>query len=143
MVAAALAALIALVGLFTLSGDTPDKAAREFMSGLAKADAKALASRSFLNEGGKTKDSKASEEEMAKAWQACFEGSKYFRFVYTVGDPSIQQDGSASVKLMINRNPFGMGGYDEHFELPMFKEDGKWKVHVQGISREMYPFLPR
>ena len=143
MVVVALATLIALVSLFVFSGDSPDKAAREFMSALAKGDAKALASRSYLNLSGKSGSPSSSLDGMEKAWKECLDGAKYYRFVYTVGDVQIQPDQSASVRLQINKNPFGMGGYDEHFELPMFKEEGKWKVQVQGISREMYPFLPR
>lgn len=142
MVVVALATLVALIGLFIFSGDTPDKAARAFMSALAKGDAATLADLSYLNSAGKTGDEKSTHEAMLEAWKKSTEGSKYYRFTYVVQDAQVQPDQSASVRLQINKNPLAMGGYDEHFELPLYKEDGKWKVHVQGISREMYPFLP-
>lgn len=143
MVIVALATLLALVGLSVFSGDTPDKAAREFMSALAKGDAAQLTDRSYLNTAGKSGEATSTRDSMLEKWKQAVEGGKYYRFAYSVGASQVQPDQSASVRLDINRNPFGMGGYDEHYELPMFKEDGKWKVQVQGISREMYPYLPR
>lgn len=143
MVLVSLVALAGLIGLFTLSGDTPDRAARDFMLGLATADAERLTNRTYLNSEGKSGQAKSTRDEMLKAWQTGLAGGKYYRFAYSVGEAQTQPDNSASVRLQVNRNPFGMGGYDEHFELPMFKEDGMWKVQVQGISREMFPFLPR
>lgn len=70
--------------------------------------------------------------------------AEHYRFKYRVAEAKEFANNTATVKVKVNRN-VGDGGFDyeENYELPMEKEDGKWKVHVQAVSREMFPFLPR
>ena len=67
---------------------------------------------------------------------------KHYLFVYKVMGEQIQSDTQASVRLQVVRN-LSSGAYEENFALPMEKHDGKWKVAVNELSREMYPGLPR
>ncbi len=47
------------------------------------------------------------------------------------------------VRMMVIRNAERDGAYEEKFELPLVKKDGKWKVEVLGLDRRLYPGLPR
>lgn len=129
-------ALVAVVvGLFLLGGESPSGVAGKFLTALAKGDAKTLADLSYM-EG-------LSSEQVEQKWKATHEASKYWVFQFLVKDTKEQDSGNSTVVLEWVKNASSGGAYPEKFELPMTKRDGKWKVDVRGMSREMYPSLPR
>ncbi|MBX3112840.1 MAG: hypothetical protein KF857_12645 [Fimbriimonadaceae bacterium] len=118
------------------SGEAPNTVANRFMSALAKGDAKTLAEASMIGD--------MSTADMQKAWESTLAASKHYTFIYRVilvEQPSPEQ---ANVKVGVERN-FRPGGasYEENYQLPMRKKDGKWLVEVPSIPRDMYPWLPR
>lgn len=132
--AAVCAALIG--GVFLFSGSSPSEAAVKFMSALAKGDVQALTGLTALGT-----DTPAQVE--AK-WKFATEAAKHYRFGWSITSATTNRAGDrGAVRMQVERNLGGSGSYGENFQLPMVKKDGTWKVEVSGISREMYPFLPR
>lgn len=122
-----------MVGVLFAGGDNPQTRANLFMAALARGDAKALAESTAVK--GKT------EKELEEYWKKSVESSKFYRFKYKL--LGVQATGeSAIVRMYVWRDVSG-AGYEESFQLDMIQVDGKWKVRGNGISREMYPFLPR
>ncbi len=124
-----------VVGLFLLAGESPTGVGTRFLTALANGDAKTLADLSYME--GK------SPAEIEGAWKETYESSKYWLFAYKVIGSTEQDSSSATIRLDWVKNIANPSAYAEKFELPMVKVDGKWKVDVRAISREMYPNLPR
>lgn len=103
-----------------------------FMSALARGDAQTLAANSYVE--GKTSD------ELLKEWQHTVDVTKHVRFRWNMLGSDQTGPETGSVRLEVERN---MQGYGDKFQLPLRRVGDKWKVEVRGISREMYPFLPR
>ena len=135
VVIAAVAIVAAVVLLFLMAGDSPSAAANRFLVALAKGDTKAIAENSYM-EGLQT-------PEIEKAWQDTYDVSKYWVFAYHIQETEEQDPNNATVRLAWVKGADSQAAYEEKYELPMVKRDGKWKVDVRGISREMYPSLPR
>ncbi|MBN9501888.1 MAG: hypothetical protein BGO01_09580 [Armatimonadetes bacterium 55-13] len=129
------AVVAAVVVLFLLAGDSPSAVAGRFLGALAKGDEKTLAQLSYMD--GR------SEQEMEAEWKETYENAKYWRFVWKINDTKEQDANNATVILGWYKNAASPGTYEEKYELPLVKKDGHWKVDVLGISREMYPGLPR
>ena len=53
-----------------------------------------------------------------------------------------QDSGTAAVRVEMNLDPFRGSIPPETYELPLRKQDGAWRVHVQGVNRAFFPFLP-
>lgn len=132
-----LVALVGIIGLLVLiafSGSSPASAAGAFMTALAKGDVDKLTDLTY--QGQKTKD------QIQKDWDfTVHKASPYYRFTWQMKDEHFMSDKEATVKMDLYRN-LGPSSYPEHFELPLQKVDGKWKIRVESINREMYPFLP-
>lgn len=132
-----LVALVGIVGLFVLiafSGVSPVSVAGDFMTALAKGDTNKLTELTY--QGQKSKD------QIQKQWEFTVnKAAPYYRFTWQMKDEHLMSDKEATVQLDLYRN-LGPASYPEHFELPMQKVDGKWKVRVESINREMFPFLP-
>ena len=131
----ALALVAAVVVLFLMAGESPSGVASKFLTALAKGDSKTLAETSFI-EG-------VSQDELQKKWEATHEVTKYWQFNYMIQDTTQQDANNAAVVMQWVKNATSQASYGEKYELPLAKRDGKWKVDVRGISREMYPALPR
>lgn len=129
------ALVAAVVGLFLLAGESPTGVAGQFLTALGKGDTKTLAKLSYMDG--------LSEAEIEKRWQETHELSKYWAFAFKVRDANEQDPDNATVRLDWVKNAASGSAYEEKYELPMVKKDGKWKIDVRGISREMYPALPR
>lgn len=126
--------LLVLGAVFMSGGEDPQVRAGIFMSALARGDAKTVAESCFIDG--------VSQEEILKAWEQSVQDAEYYRFTYRI--TGVQQNGdTAQARMYVNRSPLQGGGYDENFQLDLKKIDGKWKVRLNGISREMYPFMPR
>jgi hypothetical protein len=135
--------LVLVVGAFALAKEEPGSVAAQFMSALAKHDAKKLAELSYI---GKTEPAEieATREKLQKDWDFCVNtAGKYYTFRWRISGARKANEDSASVTLQVQRNLVSGGSYDEKYELPMEKEGGKWKVDATGISSEMFPGLPR
>lgn len=125
--------VVALLLFFGKEG--PAVAATRFMDALARGDVDTLTKTSFAN--GKT------QEELRKDWEfATSTVGKHYRFAWSIVSSNVVNDETANVRVSVERN-FGPGSYPENYGLPMRKEEGVWKVDASGISREMYPGLPR
>jgi hypothetical protein len=123
--------------LLTLfSGGTPTGSGAKFMNALANGDAEQLTELSHID--GR------SEDQIRKGWEYAVKvAGPHYRFRWQVVSESKPSDDEAMVLLKVWRNAVRVDSYDERFQLPMLRIDGKWKVDVRGISREMYPGLPR
>jgi hypothetical protein len=125
-----------ILGLLLFSGESPTGVAVRFMGALADGDYKELAELSHI-EG---RDQKDLEEDWKFATEVA---GKYYSFRYRFVNQVDSDKNTASVRTQVWRNYNGGSSYEENFPLPITKVDGKWKVLVRGLSRKMYPGLPR
>lgn len=125
-------ALVAI--LFMFGGDTPQTAASQFLTALAKGDPKGLAQRSVIRD--------LNEEQREKAWEESLKYSRNYLFHWSLG-PVQASDDQATVKLDFTKNAYSSNSYPEHFELFLVKRPDGWKVDVPQLSRDMYPYLPQ
>jgi hypothetical protein len=135
VVVVTIALVAAVLALFLLAGNSPSTIATKFLIALSKGDAKTLAENSYM-EG-------VSPSEAEKRWAKTYETSKYWVFAYQILDTKEQDANNATVRLDWIKSANSGSSYSEKYELPMVRKDGQWKVDVRGISREMYPALPR
>ena len=125
----------AVIGLFLMAGESPNGVGVKFLTALANGNTKTLAELSYMD--GNT------PAEIEEKWKQTHEISKYWYFAYQVQGTTIQDDKTATIRLEWVKNVSSPSAFGEKYELPMVKVDGKWKVDVRAISREMYPALPR
>lgn len=135
VVVVTVALVAAVLALFLLAGNSPSTIASKFLLALSKGDTKTLAENSFM-EG-------LSLSETEERWAKTYESSKYWVFAYQILDAKDQDANNATVRLDWIKGANSSSAYSEKYELPMVKKDGQWKVDVRGMSREMYPALPR
>jgi hypothetical protein len=129
-------ALVAgVIGLFLLAGESPTGVAGRFLTSLAKGDTKTLASLSYMGD--------LPPDKVEEAWKNTYEVSKYWKFAYSISGSNEQDSNNATVKLQWVKGADNPSAFEEKYELPLVKKDGKWLVDVRGISRDMYPALPR
>ncbi len=129
----AIACALLMGTLFLLMGqESMSTVGIRFMSALARRDAKTLASISHIE--GKTSD------DLVKEWQRTLDRAKNFRFKWQILGSEEAGPDSGSVRLEVERNE---EGYGNKYQLPLRRDGDRWKVEVRGISREMYPYLPR
>lgn len=124
----------ALVILLFFGQESPSAAASKFMDALARGDVKTLTDTSIVE--GKSK------EDVRKDWEFTTKVSRHFLFRWKITSFNQVTDDTATVKVQVERN-LGNGSYEENYGLPLRKIDGGWKVVASGISREMFPGLPR
>lgn len=136
MIVVGCAAAVLVVVLLFFQGDSPTAAVSRFMTALAKGDYKTLAQVSLME--GK------SQQEIEEAWKYTVENpGKHYRFRFKIlGDIEASQE-VGSVRMQVWRNYDPGFSYEENFNMPVQRVDGRWKVDVAGISRKMYPGLPR
>lgn len=136
IVIAGIACALLVAGLFFFSGESPTAAAGDFMNALAKGDVDTLTERSYMP--GNTK------EQIREKWKFTMtEVAPYYRFAWHIRSQKITSDDQAAVNLQFMKDFGNPASYDEKFELPMVKRDGKWLVEVRSIEREKFPGLPR
>ena len=130
------AALLALVVIALLASESPEGAAQKFMVALAKRDAKTLADRSYFTP-------KRERATVVADWEKTLDRAEFFRFVWRFKGYNELPNDRATVSMEFVRDAGTKWAYEENFSLDMVKEDGRWKVDVLGMSREMFPALPR
>lgn len=129
-------AVLVLAVLALLSAESPEGAAQKFMTALAKQDAQTLADRSYFRPA-------RDKGQVIEAWKKTLNRAEYFRFVWRFKGSTVLPNDRATVNMEFVRDAGTRWAYEENFSLDMVKEGGRWKVDVLGMSREMYPALPR
>lgn len=132
MVIVGLIGVVVITGLMFVGGDSATPAGSRFMIALGTGDVDTLAEVSYIPD--------KSKEEIRKDWESTTKLTKYVLFKYKfLGEDRVADD-QATIRMDVMKPSTG---YDEKFSLPMRKIDGEWKVEVRGLSRQLYPFLPR
>jgi hypothetical protein len=135
VVVVTLALVAAVVVLFLFAGESPTGVAGKFLVALAKGNTKELAELSYM-EG-------LTEAQIEQKWKQTHAAAKFWPFAFQLKEANMLDDSNATVRLDWVKNTSSPSAFGEKYELPMVKRDGKWKVDVRGISRDMYPALPR
>lgn len=124
-----------LLAIFLIPTNSPNTAANQFMSALAEGDVDKLMALSYY---------KGSEEKMRAQWEfAVRECAPYYRFKWRNVGLKEADEKVAGVRMFVQRNLGSGTDYEERFDIPLVKVDGKWLVDVRSISRAMYPGIPR
>lgn len=128
--------IIVFIAVLVSGRESLSSVGARFMGALAKGDVDELTKLSYLGT--------ESQEDVRKQWEfACHTAGRYYNFTYQITS-SLQADPtSGSVRMQVTKNATDPGSYAEGFQLPLVKVGDEWKVDVKGISREMYPALPR
>lgn len=129
-------ALVLVVAFFMLGRATPSATAEEYLEALARGDANRLTELSFTHSGTK--------EQLLDAYKfATEQAGKNYSFIWRIKDEREADANTAAVQISVMRNANRATSYEENFEIPLAKKDGKWLVDVGDINDQMYPALPR
>ncbi len=132
----AVIAIAMVVIVFVFSKQSLSNVGGQFMDALARGDVNKLTDLTYL--GGEPSD------QIQKKWEFATQvAGKHYSFRWAINSEVQIDPNDGTVRLQVERNAGSGSSYPENYELPMVKVDGKWKVDVNGISREMYPALPR
>ena len=133
---AAVSGLVILIGILMFSKESLESIGGRFMTALATGDVDKLTALSYVGD--------EKPDEIKKQWEfATKTAGAHYAFFWRITSADQQSESSGAVRMQIKRNADQPGSYDEAFQLPMTKVNGEWKVDVKGISRQMYPALPR
>ncbi len=109
--------------------------ASKFMDALARGDAETLTDLTYRGD--------FTREQILDQWKFSTQvAGKHYMFRWQILDEKQADEDQGTVQMFIWRN-YGPGSYEERYGLELRKEEGKWKVDVSGIARNMYPGLPR
>lgn len=128
-------ALLALA-MLALSADSPRSAANRFLVALARGEAQALADLSYF-------EPPREPAAVRELWAKTLDRGAYFRFVWRIRGTTELPNDRATVGIQFVRDAGSRYAYEENFSLDMVRDQGRWKVDVMSLSREMYPGLPR
>lgn len=127
---------IVLIGVLALfSRDSPAATAGSFMDALGDGDLDKLVDLSYMP--GDTPD------QVRKKWAFTLDAGKYYRFTYRITHVAQSDEKTGAATMQVVRNAIAGSSYEEKYQLPLVKVDGKWKVDANSISRGLYPALPR
>ncbi|QYK52955.1 MAG: DUF4878 domain-containing protein [Fimbriimonadaceae bacterium] len=133
VIAGILAAVV--IGVLVFGGsEDPTMKAQKFMTALADGDAKKLAEYSTSG----TYD----HDQLEKLWAKSVSDAEYYRFRFKIMGAQLSNSNQAQVRMLVKRSD-DPGAVEDNFQLDLKKVDGAWKVRLEGLSRELYPFLPR
>jgi hypothetical protein len=129
--------VVGLIAVFLFAGrGGPTETANKFMIALSRGDVDDLMKLTFVRNG--------EDAAMRKDYEfATQEASRYYTFIWRVKDEKQANDNTASVQLSVIRNVVRPGSFEENFEIPLVRTDGKWLVDVVSINGDLYPALPR
>jgi len=133
VIAGILAVLMLVVLLFTTAED-PTSKAQKFMTALGDGDAKKLAE--YTTSGNHD------QKTLETLWAKSVKDAEFYRFRFKILGTQMANSNQAQVRMHV-RQSADPTEVEENFQLDLQKVDGKWKVRLEGISRDMYPFLPR
>lgn len=128
--------ILILIPLFVVSRRGPENDAADFLTALGKGDVDQLAKLSVI--GNHNLD------ERKKLWQQTVDASKYFTFTWRISDVANVTPDRAAVTIQERRAlELRLGEDEEPHMITMVKTPEGWKVLVDGMDREIYPYLPR
>ncbi len=106
------------------------------MDALDAGDVDTLTQMSYLD--------KDTEAQMREKWEfAVNTAGKYYKFRYEITAARQISEDTAQVTMQLIKDAINPSAYPEKSELPLVKVGDKWKVDVKGMSRDIYPALPR
>jgi hypothetical protein len=127
---------IILIPLLFISKRGPENYASDFLEALGKGNVDQLAQLSVIGNNNL--------EQRKALWAQTVKDAKYYMFTWRITDVSDISDDRAAVKIQERRNlQLRMGEEEEPHNLTMVKTSDGWKVLVDGMDREIFPFLPR
>lgn len=130
------AGLLGFAAISIFSGDRPVTATARFLDALAKGDVDQLVA--LGNTPG------VDEKEMRDQWELATKvAGVYFKFYYKIKDESIVDEDHAVVIVELTPEVGSEVAYERRLEVPMTRVEGKWKVDVLALNRDIYPGLPR
>jgi hypothetical protein len=130
------ACLLTFGALSMFGGERPIQVVAKFMDALAKGDVERLTALS--NAPGFT------PEELKSEWErSTGEAGRYFKFIYHVQSESLPTETTAVVVVNFTPEAGSEVAYERRIEVPLSKIDGKWKVDVLALNRDIYPGMPR
>lgn len=136
LILTSLISAVAVIGILFSGKESPEQACHRWLLALAKHDIPTLVENTYM-EG-------ASKEEMTAAWTRTLNVSgPYYRFTWQMKKSSQPEPTRASVDVNWYKHADSPSTYAENYGIPMEKVDGKWKVDVRSITRDMFPGLPR
>jgi len=127
--------VLLVVFLIFFNGESARSAAAEFMSALSKGDVNTLTELSTVH--------KKSPDEIRQEWREAMTYGRSYLFYWEITGVTNEKSDSATVRIDLTANPLSPASYPEHKELSMVKVDGKWKVDVPEITRDMFPYMPQ
>jgi hypothetical protein len=128
--------LIVLLPLIFISKRGPGAYAADFLTALGSGNVDQLAQLSVIGDHNL--------EERKKLWQDSLNSSKYFTFTWRITDVSDLAEDRAAIKTQERRNlQIKMGEDEEPHEFTMVKTPDGWKALLDGMDRDIYPYLPR
>jgi hypothetical protein len=132
-----IAAIVIVAGmsvLFLSAGETPSSTVGRFMMALATDNEETLTNLSYMGD--------QPVEQTRKEWAETMKSTKNFLFAWRVVSDT-ENGNNAVVKLKFAKDARSKMAYEDDLEIPLVKIQGKWKVDVRQIQRDMYPNLPR
>lgn len=129
--------VLAIGAIFLLGGESPSSAAGRFMEALGSGDTKKLTKMSWMDG--------LSPEQIERKWEYTTQtAGRTYRFKWQLLADTQPTPDQAIVRLWVWRDYNNRSSsYEEKFEVPLLKKDGKWVVDVKRLNRLMYPGLPR
>lgn len=128
-------ALVLVLGLIFKQGDTPSAGAARFMKALAAGDVDQLTENSFLDG--------LSEQELKQQWTTTVKDYlPHFLFLYTFTTEETNSDKLATVKMRYRPELDNDSGYERNLGVQLELVNGRWKVDIGSIDREIVPALP-
>ena len=135
------AAIVAMIvaSLF-LAKEGPAAVGGQFMDALARRDVDKLTELTYI-QSTDPKEIEGERKRIHDQWDFSVNvAGQHFPFLWRATSSSSSTDTSATVTVMFTRGT--PDGYEEKYELPLEKVNGKWFVNVSSISRAMFPALP-
>lgn len=121
--------------IFGRSGNTPAGAVNSFFRALGDGDVDGVIKSSYLGD--------EPEDRAREKWKETIHNAEYWRFAWQIKETFTTDPEQAAVVIDMYKN-FGVKQQEaEHYQVPVTKIDGTWKVDAKGLNREMYPSLPR
>ena len=129
-----------IVASLILAKEGPAAVGGQFMDALARHDVDKLTELTNIQ----ATDPKTAEIERKRIhdqWDFSVNvAGQHYPFVWRVTSSNNSTETTATVTMMITR--LSADGYEEKYELPLEKVNGKWLVNVGSVSRAMFPALP-
>ena len=130
-----LASIIGLGLAFFFVKSTPSETAARFMDALVRSDRETLVELSHIPD--------ATPEQLDAKWKKTLEIAKNYAFQWQMTSQSQNSDTSAVAFLVVMPDMNNPQSFEQKIQLPMVLIDGKWKVDVRRIPRDVFPALPR